>query len=225
MSKVARIPAGDAMLESMGDRVRRRRRELGWSQVELAHRANVSQQTITALETGATERSRYLPDIAEALGVDEEWLQTGIGGGLGTANSASECLVRPVPVLDAQSAANPEHIGATSEWVVIAGDAASHYGEGSFALQLGPAQGALLADEGPFQSGDMVICDTQATPRPGDYAVVALEEREEVDTGQLRQLHDGSWEVLPLNPLYRAQGLKSRDRIVAVIRELRRSIR
>jgi len=41
----------------------------GWSQQELADRVGVRQNTIAAIETGATTRTKYLADIARALGV------------------------------------------------------------------------------------------------------------------------------------------------------------
>ena len=41
----------------------------GWSQQELANRVGVRQNTIAAIETGATTRTKYLADIARALGV------------------------------------------------------------------------------------------------------------------------------------------------------------
>lgn len=225
MTTAVRIPAGEAVLESLGERLKRCRREKGWTQVELAHRSGVSQQTLTALERGVTQRSRFLPDIAAALGVSAEWLRTGVGEGAGSASSASECLVRPIPILDASEAADPEHHEVASAWTVIAGDAVNQFGQGSFALRLGPEEGALLTDGGPFRSGDMLICDTQAEPRPGDYAVVSIRERDRIDTGQLRRVQDGSWELLPLNDLYLCERLTSRDRIVAIARELRRGIR
>lgn len=225
MTEAIRIPAGEAILESLGERLKRCRRERGWTQVELAKRARVSQQTLTALETGVTQRSRFLPDIAAALGVSAEWLRTGIGQGPGGASSGSECLVRTVPVLDGRAAVEPEHRREASEWTVIAGDTANEYGAGSFAVRLGAEEGALLVDGGPFHKGDTLICDTQAQPQPGDYAVVSMAERERIDTGQLRRLQDGTWELLPLNDLYPPERLTSRDRIVAVMRELRRVIR
>jgi len=47
-----------------------RRREAGLSQPALADRVGCSQQLIAALEAGATKRTKFLPRIAAALGVE-----------------------------------------------------------------------------------------------------------------------------------------------------------
>ncbi len=64
----------------LGQRVRMMRERKGWSQKELAERIpGVKQQSIDQLEQGKIRRPRYLPELAEAFGVREEWLRTGEG--------------------------------------------------------------------------------------------------------------------------------------------------
>lgn len=64
--------------KTLGQRVKERRTALGLSQPQLAKRVGgISQQAIQQLEKGGT--SRYLVDIARALGVTAEWLQDGHG--------------------------------------------------------------------------------------------------------------------------------------------------
>lgn len=59
---------------SISERVKLRRAELGLTQAELAVRANTSQQAIQQLEDGKTQRPRYLPELAAALGCDVAYL-------------------------------------------------------------------------------------------------------------------------------------------------------
>jgi phage repressor protein C with HTH and peptisase S24 domain len=54
---------------ALKDNLIRLRTARGWSQQQLADRVGVRQNTIAAIETGATTRTKYLADIARALGV------------------------------------------------------------------------------------------------------------------------------------------------------------
>jgi len=58
---------------ALKDNLIRLRTARGWSQQELARKIGVRQNTIAAIETGATTRTKYLADLARALGttVDE----------------------------------------------------------------------------------------------------------------------------------------------------------
>lgn len=60
------------------DRLTMRRKELKLSREKLAEMANVSPSTITFLENGRNESSKFLVEIANALGVSAEWLKDGL---------------------------------------------------------------------------------------------------------------------------------------------------
>ncbi len=66
-------------MSTIGDRIKERREELGWSQVELAQRAGVSAGTIGNLEAGLRLRPRGIVGLAATLGVHAHWLETGTG--------------------------------------------------------------------------------------------------------------------------------------------------
>jgi DNA-binding XRE family transcriptional regulator len=59
--------------------VARYRKERGMSQEELARRVGVRQNTIAAIESGLTKKSKYLPDIARVLEVPLFDLDAGEG--------------------------------------------------------------------------------------------------------------------------------------------------
>ena len=61
---------------TLGGRLRKRRKELGWTQMYLAEKVGTSQAVIQKIENGKSPR--ILEQIAEALGVRPAWLQFGV---------------------------------------------------------------------------------------------------------------------------------------------------
>ncbi|WP_177232455.1 helix-turn-helix domain-containing protein [Methylobacterium gossipiicola] len=55
------------MSENFGEKVRRAREAMGWSQEYLAAKVGTTQSTIDRIESGLTRRSRVLPDVAKVL--------------------------------------------------------------------------------------------------------------------------------------------------------------
>jgi transcriptional regulator with XRE-family HTH domain len=53
-----------------GGIIREKRKEIGWSQRDLADRVGVSQVAIKKIETGETVKSKHFPKIAQLLGID-----------------------------------------------------------------------------------------------------------------------------------------------------------
>lgn len=67
-------------MSTLAHRVREARLSAGiTSQSGLARAINKQPQTIQSIESGATKRSKFLPDIAAATGVRLEWLIDGCG--------------------------------------------------------------------------------------------------------------------------------------------------
>lgn len=73
-------------METLGDRVARKRDEKHWSQGQLAaevRRINPTlktrQSTIGAIERNESKKPTILYELAKALGVSEKWLKTGRG--------------------------------------------------------------------------------------------------------------------------------------------------
>lgn len=57
-----------------GNIIRQAREQKGWSQKDLADRVGVSQPAIRKIEGGSTVKSKYLPKIAQVLGLDLQHL-------------------------------------------------------------------------------------------------------------------------------------------------------
>lgn len=66
-------------MKTLAERLQETREEKELSQQELAARVKISQSFIGALETGRQKTSKWLPEIALALGVNPFWLKTGKG--------------------------------------------------------------------------------------------------------------------------------------------------
>ncbi len=63
---------------SVGERIRERRAELGWTQDQLAQKAGISKSFLSDLENGKRSvGANNLLDIARALGVSLDFLMTG----------------------------------------------------------------------------------------------------------------------------------------------------
>ena len=63
---------------TLGPRLRKRRREMGLTQTELAERVGTSQAVIQKIENGKSLRPRILEEIAAALDVKPAWLMFGV---------------------------------------------------------------------------------------------------------------------------------------------------
>lgn len=94
----------------IGERIRRARKERGWSQAELARRVGVSQPAIATWESGVHDpRQLMLAKVSEVLGAPFDWLAAGARSSAETdRHGAAAYIRRPlrhVPVIANRSAA------------------------------------------------------------------------------------------------------------------------
>ena len=64
-------------MQTLSERLKKRRIALKMTQTELATKAGVNQQSIQLIEAGVTKLPRFLFEIAMALNCDPVWLQYG----------------------------------------------------------------------------------------------------------------------------------------------------
>ncbi|EOF7241508.1 helix-turn-helix domain-containing protein [Enterobacter roggenkampii] len=64
-------------MESLSERVKKRRNELNLTQASLAELVGTKQQTIQQVESGLTKRPRKLIELAAALQCEPRWLLFG----------------------------------------------------------------------------------------------------------------------------------------------------
>ena len=64
-------------LRTLGERLRYRRRQMGWTQEQLAVQAGTNQAVIQKIENGKSLRPRKIDEIAKVLEVNPAWLMFG----------------------------------------------------------------------------------------------------------------------------------------------------
>ncbi|WP_407084627.1 helix-turn-helix domain-containing protein [Pluralibacter gergoviae] len=64
-------------METISQRIKKKREELHLSQAQLAALAGMRQQSLQAIEAGLTKRPRFLIELAEALNCEPQWLLYG----------------------------------------------------------------------------------------------------------------------------------------------------
>jgi transcriptional regulator with XRE-family HTH domain len=63
---------------TLAARLRKRRKDIGWTQIQLAEEVGTSQAVIQKIENGKSLRPRILEDLATALDVLPSWLMFGV---------------------------------------------------------------------------------------------------------------------------------------------------
>lgn len=148
---------GMCIMTSLGDRIRRARESKGWSQSDLARAAGCKPQTIQALEDPEKNQrnSKYLPDIARALGWDALALRDGGASESPKVEQLSDNNVLKVPLMG-DVAAGVWHEGAWPEEVeryVMFGEKDRFAGADLFAVRvMGPSMNK------EYREGDVLIC-------------------------------------------------------------------
>lgn len=66
-------------MDTFATRLKYAREKMGLNQSELARRVGIKPQSIQYIESGSTQKSRYVLKIAHVLGVNAEWLVYGVG--------------------------------------------------------------------------------------------------------------------------------------------------
>ena len=69
-----------ARLDTLAERLRVKRKEVGWTQEQLAQKVGSSQAVIQKIENGKSLRPRKIDRIAEVLGTTPAWLMFGDDG-------------------------------------------------------------------------------------------------------------------------------------------------
>ncbi len=209
--------------EEIGARVLRRRKELGWSQEELARRVGYSgQSAIREIEAGKVRKPGKLLELAESLAVRPEWLAHGQGEmGLqvvrGAAHQQGYVLQEEVasfmaahftlvPRYAVQASAGPglevhseqivDHLAFKTEWLRAA-------------MGLDPHKLALITARGDSMEpaigdGDLLLLDMREI-RTLDPSIYVVRMDQSLVAKRLQRLLDGRIRIQSDNPLYSAE--------------------
>ena len=77
-------------LRTLGERLRYRRRQMGWTQEQLAAQAGTNQAVIQKIENGKSLRPRKIDEIASVLEVNPAWLMFGEEKAVALSDDARE---------------------------------------------------------------------------------------------------------------------------------------
>lgn len=219
-------------MSELSTRLKESRLKAGKSQAEVAEAVGIKQPTYQALESGKTQKSAYLAQIAKYLDVDVYWLQTGdsestdqpnkkqdVPSGLEGVFLAGARKLRKIPVLDFVQA------GA---WREVVYDGLNPLGWTYTDYQgINPDEVFGVAVSGlsmspRFRPGDRLVVDPNLCPQPGDF-VVACNNDYEVTfkkyrvTGYDEESRE-QFQLVPLNPDFAPLDSKINNiRIIGVV--------
>src|SRR5438552_9579186 len=177
--------------------IREAREKRGWSQKDLADRAGVSQVAIVKIESGATVHSKFLPKIAQILGLDLADLDHTLrGGALPGAPFVSE--VRPDFPVYASAEGGPGEIIRSSEPI-------DFIPRPSHLVHVKDAYGLLVTGNSmapEYKNGEMAIVEPSLPVMPDEVHIFYAEKDGEARATiqHLRRVTADRWLVRQHNP-------------------------
>ena len=179
---------------SIGARVKKRRNELGMTQVNLSEQLGMAQQSLQKIESGITKNPRNIEKLAKALQCTPEYLRFRV----------LEIVIMLAQVLLVKSRLpliSWVQAGAWSEIQEVSPLEAEHFmcpvncSEKSFVLKV---QGISM--EPKFLDGDLIFVDPEARPEHGSYVVARLDDENQATFKQLI-IEGGQKFLKALNPI------------------------
>ena len=221
------------VIQMLKDRLKKARKMAGKSQKDVVEAIGITQSALSQLETGLVNSSSHLPSIANFLGVNAYWLQTGNGemqdqttpeSSFGNVRTDTSPL-RKIPVLDYVQAGLFHDVGydglnPKSETYTTYQSAKP---ECVFSLEV---SGASMTPD--FNPGDKLVVDASKPPYPGCY-VIAQNGSHEATFKKYRAIgYDEhgreTFELVPLNPDFPTMNSTQQEiRIIGVVVEHLRS--
>ena len=193
----------------MGDRLRQIRKRRRLTQVEVAKRVGISQQTYQAWESGKHgPRWQHAQKLAEALDCRVDWLlgQMGAEGATGATDSevVSVPAARMVPLITWEQAANwgdtqeSHDLRVAEDWRPAPASVSEH----SYCLRVTGDSMVNPSGRPSIPAGSIIYVDpARTTPSSGEIIIAKI-----VSTGKVtckQYLEDAGQAFLrPLNPTY-----------------------
>ncbi|EOI6866521.1 TPA: LexA family transcriptional regulator [Yersinia enterocolitica] len=200
---------------SLADRIKQRRHDLGLTQSELAELAGTTQQGIVNIETGRTNRPRYLHELAKALRCDPDYLLTGKeSSNISFVGSYTSGVRYPV-LSSVQAGSWGEAIEAyTLKDIDLWLESDAHMQGDGFWLEV---QGdSMTAPAGlSIPEGTFVLFDTGREACNGNLVIAKMEDSNEATFKKL--VIDGGWRYLKgLNPAWPLIPINGNCKIIGV---------
>lgn len=185
---------------AFGKRVKTRREELRMSQGDLAKASGIRQPTISNIETGRNQGSKYAVELAAALRVTPRWLTSGAGQKeLKQAEEPSTRLIfidrhRDVRIGAGQGV---EVIEGDIDRIAFREDWLRAKGWNPKALRAASAEGRSM--EPRIQHGDLLLFNTQEREVKSG-GVYVFKEQNTLRVKRLFKRYDGALRILSDNP-------------------------
>ena len=173
---------------NLATRARERREELGLTQGEVAKACGVTQSAYQLVESGETLRPRYLTELADVFKTTVAWLKHGTGAHSTDLQNNSSSLPqipkefipisaplqrRKVPVYGPASAASPELISITDEFIVDKISCPEELADVRDGFVMFIAGDSMYPR---YKHGEMVSVHPRRPPYVGQDCVVVLEQ-------------------------------------------------
>ena len=202
-------------METFGDRLDQRMKELGITPAELARMTRVSRANIHHWrKRGQGAKGANLIRLCRALRTNPRWLLDGVGDPDDHEDTAIPVnrvpLVSWVQAGEAAEVFDPYAKGAAEDWI----ETAATVGSRSFALRVaGDSMEPLIPEN------SIVIIDPELEPMNGSIVVARFEDGHEATIKKLVVDGDAKW-LKPLNPAYAARLIDGECQIVGVARKV-----
>jgi len=206
-------------MNTIGQRAAHARKLRKLSQKAVAEKVGISQPTLSELERGESDGTKFIVELAEALSVRVGWLKNGEGNL--DADPVLDNNVTPGPYVGGevpliswvqagnwQEAVDNYQPGYAEETVTATVQVKRH----TFALRV---KGDSM--EPDFRQDDILIVEPEMEPEPGDLVVVKNGDNEATFKKLVQD--GGDWYLKPLNPAYPTKLLHEGMRIVGVVRQ------
>lgn len=203
---------------NLAQRVKRRRKEVGLSQEQLAAQAGVAQQSVNKIETGVTKKPRHIIQLARALDCDPEWLMTGnMRAPASNMANSTPTLKSKIPILSLTQAGEVQHLcfAEHEEWF----ETLMVVKEGAFVMKV--SGNSMLNPHGfpSIPDGSLVIIEPCSQWKHGNVVAVTLNSKSEVMIKKLEI--DGPHKFLvPLNPKYDPIPVNGSYRLVGTVKRV-----
>lgn len=182
---------------TFAQRLRDLLQERGIKQAELAKKVGTKQQTISYLmrSDALTQASRYTTKIADALGVNPMWLQTGEGDQYQPIVPLKQVdLFKDlcqIPIISCQNVLNY----LSGKQGCVKGYLMTGISESQSRFAFEVSDNSMSPS---FNVGDVVVIDPETSPQPGDF-VVANPAQTVVVLRRFRMRDGGGFELVPEN--------------------------
>lgn len=202
-----------AIMDTLAQRLAHARAERKMTQAELARKSGIAQATIAHIESGRNKGTKHLIELARALGVSANWLNSGKG-------SMTEVSMRPIavyeneedlqqqgeyiflPELNVRASAGP----GTLVWHVDEkGQRQAFTAKWAQRMKIDPACAATMVVEGDSMeprllSGDSIVVDYCQNETIIDGRVYVLIAHDEVKVKRLFKVIGGGLRISSDNP-------------------------